>query len=59
MSTYADKTLNDFFDPELLSVLKGKSYFHIKKLDSKLKKQIVSALDLGFKQYKKRGYSIT
>ena len=54
MPVYTDTKLKDFFEPELLSLLKGKSCFHIKKLDSKLKKQIVSALELGFRQYKKR-----
>ena len=54
MPVYADTKLKDFFEPELLSLLKGKSCFHIKKLDSKLNKQIISALDLGFRQYKKR-----
>ena len=54
MPVYADTKLKDFFEPDLLSLLKGKSCFHIKKMDSKLKKQIVSALTLGFRQYKKR-----
>lgn len=56
MPVYADTELKDFFEPELLSLLKGKSCFHIKKMDTKLKRQITSALDLGLKQYKKRGW---
>lgn len=54
MPVYADTKLKDFFGPELLSLLKGKSCFHVKKLDPKLKKQIAAALSLGFEQYKKR-----
>ena len=54
MPVYVDTKLKDFFEPKLLSLLKGKSCFHIKKIDSELKKQIASALNLGFKQYKKR-----
>lgn len=56
MPAYADTRLKDFFEPELLSLLKGKSCFHIKKMDPKLRKQIASALELGFRQYKKRGW---
>ena len=56
MPVYADTKLKNFFEPELLSLLKGKSCFHIKRLDSKLKKQITTALNLGFQEYKKRGW---
>jgi hypothetical protein len=56
MPIYIDTDLKDVFDPELLSLLKGKSCFHIKKIDEKLEKQIKKALDIGFKLYKKRGW---
>jgi len=54
MPVYSDTKLVDFFEPELLSLLKGKSCFHIKKLDVKTKGQIDRALKLGFREYKKR-----
>ncbi|MDH5721558.1 MAG: DUF1801 domain-containing protein [Spirochaetia bacterium] len=56
MPVYVDTSLKDVFQPELLSLLKGKSCFHIKKLDSTIKKQIKFALKTGFSLYKKRGW---
>ena len=56
MPIYTDTTLQNVFKPELLSLLKGKSCFHVKKLDDKLEKQIAQALETGFKLYKKRGW---
>lgn len=54
MPIYIDKELKDVFETELLNLLKGKSCFHIKKIDKKLEKQIKKALDIGFDLYKKR-----
>jgi hypothetical protein len=56
MPVYTDTKLKDIFEPELLSLLKGKSCFHIKKLDSNLERQIIRALKLGYELYKKRGW---
>jgi hypothetical protein len=42
--------------PDLLSLLKGKSCFHIKTLDARLLTQVRRALEAGFKQYKKNGW---
>jgi len=56
MPVYTDTKLKDFFDPELLSLLKGKSCFHIKTLSPKLEKQIEKALKSGYSLYKKRGW---
>jgi len=56
MPIYTDAKLQDVFQPELLSLLKGKSCFHIKKLDKKLEKQIEDALKIGYQLYKKRGW---
>uniref|UniRef100_A0A832D196 DUF1801 domain-containing protein n=1 Tax=Ignavibacterium album TaxID=591197 RepID=A0A832D196_9BACT len=56
MPVYSDASLKDVFGKELLSTLKGKSCFHIKKLDKKLLSQIKKALESGFKLYKKRGW---
>jgi hypothetical protein len=56
MPIYVDTDLKDVFKPELLSLLTGKSCFHVKKLDAKLEKQISDALKTGYKLYKKRGW---
>jgi len=53
---YVDTKMKDIFEPELLSLLKGKSCFHIKELDAKLEKQIKKALKIGYSLYKKRGW---
>ncbi len=49
-------SLKDFFKPDLLKLLKGKSCFHIKSLDDKLEKQIDAALKKGYALYKKSGW---
>jgi hypothetical protein len=56
MPIYTDTDLKEVFKPELLKLLKGKSCFHIKKLDDELKSQIREALELGFELYKERGW---
>ena len=56
MPIYSQTNLKKYFEPELLSLLKGKSCFHIKKLNPKLKTQINDALKLGFEKYKKRNW---
>jgi len=42
--------------PELLKCLKGKSCFHIKKLDEELTRQIREAIEKGYQFYKKKGW---
>ena len=54
MPVYSTPEMKDFFPPELLSLLKGKSCFHIKKLDKQLLAQIRKALKDGYKLYKTR-----
>jgi hypothetical protein len=56
MPVYADTDLKAVFAPELLKLLKGKSCFHIKKLDPTLFDQIKSALQIGFEAYQARGW---
>ncbi len=56
MPIYTDTDLKDVFAPELLSLLKGKSCFHIRSLDEKLEEQIEKALEIGFELYKKKGW---
>ena len=56
MPIYTDTDLKDVFNPELLKLLKGKSCFHIKKLDANLEGHIKEALEIGLILYKKRGW---
>ncbi|MDH5657053.1 MAG: DUF1801 domain-containing protein [Spirochaetia bacterium] len=56
MPVYADTELKRVFNNELLSLLKGKSCFHIRKLTPEIKKQIKDALKTGFDLYKKRNW---
>lgn len=56
MPVYADENLKDFFKPELLKCLKGKSCFHIKHLDEGLLAQIEEALALGHEKYLERSW---
>lgn len=56
MPVYIDTELKAMFKPELLKLLKGKSCFHIKSVDSEIETQIVEALDKGYMMYKERGW---
>jgi hypothetical protein len=56
MPVYAEPEVKQFFKPELLKLLKGKSCFYVRKVDSELLKQIEDALALGFAKYKERGW---
>lgn len=56
MPVYAEAELTKVFGPELVKLLKGKSCFHIKKLDEVLLGQVESALDIGFQLYQERGW---
>ena len=46
----------DLFSPELLSLLKGKSCFHLKRLEPETLRQIESALDEGVELYRRRSW---
>ncbi len=56
MPVYANAELKNFFAPELLKLLKGKSCFHLKKLDDALLEQIRAALKIGYEQYQRNGW---
>jgi hypothetical protein len=56
MPVYAEPEMKKVFDPSLLKLLKGKSCFHIKKLDDVLLSHIDEALANGFKLYKERSW---
>jgi hypothetical protein len=56
MPVYTDPERKALFKPELLARLKGKSCFHLRKLEPELRAQINAALEDGFKLYKDKGW---
>ncbi|MFA9422105.1 MAG: hypothetical protein ACERLG_00895 [Sedimentibacter sp.] len=56
MPVYTDVEIKNVFSEELLKLLKGKSCFHIKKLDKTLEKQVADALETGFVLYKEKNW---
>ena len=56
MPIYARPELKSVLAPELIKLLKGKSCFHIKKLDDALLEQIRAALDTGYKFYQQNDW---
>ncbi|TKC10037.1 DUF1801 domain-containing protein [Pedobacter polaris] len=56
MPVYAEAEMKLIFHPELMKLLKGKSCFHIKKLDDELLGFISQALVAGFTSYKQKGW---
>ena len=56
MPIYAESGLKSVFKPELLGLLKGKSCFHLKRLDEELLRQIEAALKIGYELYRERGW---
>ena len=56
MPLAADEDRGSVFEPELLGLLKGKSCFHVKRLDDRLLAQISAALDRGRDIWAQRGW---
>lgn len=56
MPVYVNPKLAGVFHPDLLKLLKGKSCFHVRKLDPALRRHIVSALRRGYALYAERGW---
>jgi hypothetical protein len=56
MPVYAEAEPKAVFASELLSLLKGKSCFHIRKLTPALLGQMESALRIGYAAYQQRGW---
>jgi len=56
MPVYTDADITQMFDPQLLKLLKGKSCFHIRKLDDELEMHIGAVLEAGFSLYKEKGW---
>ena|SRR6478752_2390761 len=53
---YAELSLKNKLNPELLKTLKGKTCFHIKKDDPVLLQQIKEALEIGYEYYTSKGW---
>ena len=56
MPVYSAPEMKALFAPELLHLLKGKSCFHIRKLDRRLLEQVRAALQNGYDLYRERGW---
>ncbi len=56
MCIYMNDEVKTKLSPSLLKLLKGKTCFHVKKLDTGLRKDIAAALELGTKSYMARGW---
>ena len=54
VSTHSEQTA--VFAPGLLALLKGKSCFHVKRLDDELAGHVDAALATGFDLYRERGW---
>ena len=56
MPVYTHAEQKAVFEPELLALLKGKSCFHVKRLDDALVGHVDAALATGFDLYRERGW---
>ena len=56
MPVYTRTDRKRLFAPELLALLKGKSCFHVKRLDDALVGHVDAALGRGFDLYRERGW---
>jgi hypothetical protein len=56
MPVYVDEEMKKVFPPEMLALLKGKSCFHIQRIDATVMAQIEKALKVGFDCYRNKGW---
>jgi hypothetical protein len=56
MPVYTHADQRALFGPDLLSLLTGKSCFHVRRLDEALEGEITDALARGFELYRERGW---
>jgi hypothetical protein len=56
MPVYVEAEMKELFPPELLKLLKGKSCFHLKRIDDQLLGQIERVLADGARLYQERGW---
>jgi len=54
MPVYTHASREELFAPELLALLKGKSCFHVKRVDDELVGHVEDALAAGFELYRER-----
>ena len=57
MCVYMNEAMKKKLSPALLKLLKGKTCFHVKKLDDGLRKDIAAALEAEEKSYRDRGWA--
>jgi hypothetical protein len=57
MPVYTDAGAAEFFGPEMLQLLKGKSCFYLKELTPEIRRQMKDALRRGFELYQDRGWA--
>jgi len=56
MPVYEDPSIKKLIKPELLKCLKGKACFYIKKFDNEIFSQVKEALEIGYKEWHRRGW---
>jgi hypothetical protein len=56
MPIYLEPALKKKLSPSLIKLLQGKTCFHVKKLDDDLLHHIEAALEVGVKDYQRRGW---
>lgn len=56
MPIYTHPHLVESLKPELRRLLKGKSCFHVKKIDTELMQQIQRLIGTGYKEYQENGW---
>jgi len=56
MPVYGDPLIKKMIKPELLTCLKGKACFYIRKPDQEIFSQIKEALAIGYKEWRQRGW---
>jgi len=56
MLVSVDAKMKKVFPPEMLALLKGKSCFHIQRIDATVMAQIEKALKVGFDCYRNKGW---
>jgi len=56
MPVYNHPQIKDRLEPGLLKLLKGKSCFHIKRVDASLLESMRAALQVGFSCYQEQGW---
>jgi hypothetical protein len=56
MPVYCNPEMAKSLSPDLMKLLKGKACFHVKSLNKDLEQDIKTALEIGFKDYKSRGW---